>query len=133
MQPADGRTAAEIRTAVVLSDKDREHLRQGMRLYLESTQGIVEALGDNKLAEVQSHARKAGMSATQNVPLWVAVTLTPEFVLLGIDTHQKFDDLAAAAGQRASSREILKRLDEILLNCTACHASFRLSPQQRKG
>lgn len=126
-QPVDSSLAGETRTAVALSEKDGEHLRQGMRLYLESTQGIIEALSDNELAVVQDHARKAGMSATSDIPLWVAVSLPPEFVLMGMDTHQKFDALAAAAAQRASKREILQNLRDILLNCTACHASFRLA------
>lgn len=132
-QPVDSSLAGVTRTEVALSDRESEHLRQGMRVYLESTQGIIEALGDNKLAAVQSHARKAGVSATGDVPLWVALSLPPEFVLLGMDTHQKFDALAAAAAQGASKREILQHLRDVLLNCTACHAIFRLSAQRRQG
>jgi hypothetical protein len=132
-QPIDSNLTGDTRTGVVLSDGDSEHLRRGMRAYLESTQAIIEALSDNKLAAVQRYARKAGTSATSDVSLWVALSAPPEFVLLGMDTHQKFDALAAAAERHATKREILQHLRDILVNCTACHATFRLSVKRRQS
>ena len=132
-QPVDSNLARDTRTGFVLSDTDSEHLRRGMRAYLESTQAIIEALSDNKLAAVQRHARKAGVSATSDVSLWVALSAPTEFVFLSMDTHQKFDALAAAAERHATKREILQHLHDILLNCTACHATFRLSVKRRQS
>lgn len=122
-------SAADARTPVRLSTKEREQLRLGMRVYLESAQGIVEALAENKMPMVAENARKAGMDAVRNVPLWVAVKLPPEFVLLGMDTHQKFDALSLTAAQIGGKKEVLQQLRDILANCTACHAMYHLSPQ----
>ena len=102
-----------------------------MRTYLESIGGIVDALADNKMSAVADHARKAGTSSIRDVPLWSAVTLPPEFVLLGADTHQKFDALSQAAARKASKREVQQHLQGILANCTACHNTFRIAPDQR--
>jgi hypothetical protein len=123
--------AADARTPVRLSAKEREHLRAGMRVYLESTQGIVEALAEHKMPLVAEHARKAGMSAVSNVPIWVAATLPPEFVLLGVDTHRKFDALSLAAGQARSKNEIMQHLRDILANCTACHGTYRIASDRQ--
>jgi cytochrome c556 len=117
----------DTRTTISLSVASAEHLRRGMRAYLESTQAIVEALAESNHKSIAEHARKSGTGATQDIPLWTAVSLPPEFVLLGLDTHQKFDALAAAARQNASRKEILEQLGNILLNCMACHSGYRLS------
>ncbi len=100
-----------------------------MRTYLESTQGIIEALAENKLSAVAENARKAGMGAVQDVPLWAALKLPPGFLMLGMDTHQKFDALSHVASGPGSRKEILQQLRDILANCTACHGTYRVSPE----
>lgn len=120
---------SDVRTPVHLSAKEREHLRSGMRTYLESTQGIIEALTENKLSAVAENARKAGMGSLRDVPLWAAVRMPPGFVLLGMDTHQKFDDLSGVASRMGNRKEVLQQLRDILANCTACHATYRISPR----
>jgi hypothetical protein len=120
----------ESRTPIHMTLAVRAHLRHGMRTYLESTQGIIDGLAGNRMTMVADHARRAGTGAFDGVPLWSAATLPPAFVLLGIDTHQKFDALSVAAAT-GSKREILLQLQEILANCTACHNSYRISPEQR--
>jgi hypothetical protein len=103
-----------------------------MRVYLESIQGIVEGLTDRKMLVVAESARKAGMGAVHDVPLSVAAKLPPEFVLLGMDTHQKFDALsrlADASGRTGSRAEILQHFRSILANCTACHATYRIGSE----
>ncbi len=120
-------SVADVRAPVRLSAKEREHLSVGMRVYLECTQGIVEALAEHKMSVVAEIARKAGMGAVHDVPLSVVAKLPPEFVLLAVDTHQKFDALSLAAA--GNKREVLQHLRDILANCTACHALYRISPE----
>jgi hypothetical protein len=103
-----------------------------MRVYLESTRGIIEALADRKMSVVAENARKAGTGALHDVRLSVAAKLPPEFVLLSMDTHQKFDALsryADAAGRIGGKTEVLQHLSDILANCTACHATYRIRPE----
>jgi hypothetical protein len=122
-------SSPDARTPVHLSAKEREHLRSGMRIYLESMHGIIEALAESKMSAVAQNARKAGIEALRDVPLWSAIKLPPEFVLLGMDTHQKFDDLSRAASRMGNRKEVLQQLRDILANCTGCHATYRLSPE----
>ncbi|MGE0854162.1 MAG: hypothetical protein AB7O44_31890 [Hyphomicrobiaceae bacterium] len=118
---------ADSRTLVFLPAKEREHLRRGMRVYLDSLHGVAEALAEHKMHLVEEHARKAGSAAIREVPIAVVAALPPGFVLLGMDTHQRFDTLAAAAAAHTSKAEVLQQLRDILANCTACHASYRMA------
>jgi hypothetical protein len=119
----------EARAAVRLAAADREHLRRGMRGYLASVQGIVDALSESKLAAVSGNAKKAGMELLSGVPASVAVGLPPEFLMLSMDTHQKFDALSRLAAEGRSRTEVLTQMRDILANCTACHGKYRLAPE----
>jgi len=48
------------------------------------------------------------------------------FKKLGMETHKKFDDLAAHAEQGASNEELLIELSQLMNNCVACHAAYQL-------
>jgi hypothetical protein len=114
------------RTAVRLSAADREYLRQGMQRYIASVQGIIEALPVNKHAAVSESAKKGGMEMLSGVSASVVVHLPPEFLMLSMDTHQKFDALSRSAAAGESKAAMLSQLGDILANCTACHAKYRL-------
>lgn len=120
-------TAADARLPVRLAAADREHLRVGMRQYLESVQGVLDALAQGKLDRVATSARKSGMASLSGVSLASAASLPPEFSMLSLDTHEKFDALASLAAQNARAGEILKRTSDILANCSACHGMYRLA------
>ncbi|MCC6591723.1 MAG: cytochrome c [Xanthomonadales bacterium] len=112
-----------------LSATEREHLRLGMRTYLESTEVVVEALAGGKLAEVAASARKSGSAALRDTSPGTALQMPAGFLLLATDTHRRFDELASAASAGASRRDIGRQLRDILANCTACHASYRIAPE----
>lgn len=124
-------TAAEpnLATPIRLGATEREHLRAGMRTYLESVQEIVDGLATRKLERVAKAARKSGMAAVEGVPVTLIATLPPGFSLLSADTHAKFDALAEVAKPGADSRSLLGALHDILANCTACHASYRFAAE----
>jgi len=122
---------ADPRMAVQLSADEDEHLRSGMRAYLESIQGIVGALARNKMADVASNAKRAGMGMVDDVPVSAVLKLPPAFVILSIDTHQKFDALSRLAEEPGSKSVVLAQLREILANCTACHSAYRTSLDRR--
>lgn len=126
LEPASG---AAARAPIQLSASEREHLRLGMRVMLESVEGVTEALADNKMRAVAKPAKKSGMDMVDDAMIAMAMKLPPEFVALSLDTHQKFDALAVEAAEGGTKAGALKHLGEILANCTACHAAYRLSPQ----
>lgn len=118
---------SEERVAIRLSVKESEHLRQGMQRYLASVQGIVEALHHNKRVAVSESAKNGGVGMLSGVPASVAVRLPPEFLMLSMDTHQKFDALSHSAAAGESKSQMLMQLGDILANCTACHAKYMLT------
>lgn len=118
----------DARIAIQLAPDEAEHLRLGMRRYLESIQGIVEALPRGKMSMVASSARQSGMVMVQDLPISVVTKLPPEFILMSLDTHQKFEALSRSASTDGTRGGALKELRDILANCTACHTMYRLSP-----
>jgi hypothetical protein len=122
---------SEERVAIRLSVAESEHLRQGMQRYLASVQGIVEALPHNKRVAVSENAKNGGvgmLGMLSGVPASVVVRLPPEFLMLSMDTHQKFDALSRSAAAGESKSQMLMQLGDILANCTACHAKYKLTP-----
>lgn len=120
---------ASARTALSLSPGERAHMRAGMRAFLESVEGITQGIAEGSMQRVAASARRSGWAMMDDAATAMALKLPPEFVAVSIDTHQKFDELAAAAEAGAPKSKLLGDLGQILTNCTACHASYRLSPQ----
>ena len=123
---ADTQAARDDRIAIVLNEAERGRMLQGMRTYLESVHEIVAALAANTTATVPAAAKRSGAAMLQDVSPLTALKLPPEFMSMSFDTHDKFDRLAAEASKAASRSELLRDLDQILANCTACHQSFKL-------
>ncbi|CAN1724922.1 putative Cytochrome c' [Hyphomicrobium sp. 1Nfss2.1] len=120
---------ASARAALSLSPGEQAHIRAGMRAFLESVEGITQGIAEGSMKRVAGSARRSGWAMMDDAATAMAMKLPPEFVAVSIDTHQKFDDLAAAAEAGAPKAKLLGDLGQILTNCTACHASYRLSPQ----
>lgn len=101
----------------------------GMRVFLESIEGITRGLAENKMPLVARSAKRSGWGMMDASAAATALKLPPEFVAISIDTHQKFDDLAAEASSGTTKAHVLRRLSDLLANCTSCHGSYRLSPR----
>ena len=111
-----------------LTAPEREHMRAGMRAFLESVEGITQGVAENNRQAVARSAKRSGWSMMDATAAATALKLPPEFVAVSIDTHQKFDDLAAEASSGAPKAKLLQGLGQILNNCTSCHAAYRLAP-----
>jgi hypothetical protein len=122
-----GSSTHDARETILLSVRDREHMLAGMRIYLESVQGIITALATNNLKEVGPSARKSGAKLLDTANPALAISLPIGFTTMSVDTHEKFDSLAAKAAAGTSRIEVLNELTLILANCTTCHASYRIS------
>jgi hypothetical protein len=71
-------------------------------------------------------ARRVGAAAQQTMPGSLVGKLPLEFKKLGFDTHRKFDQLALDAEQLGDLEYTLKQLAELMNNCVACHATYRI-------
>jgi hypothetical protein len=118
----------DAREAVALAPADAATLLAGMRTYLETIQGIVAVMAENKSARVPEIAAKSGVKLLQNVDPFSGLNLPLGFTMLSLDTHDKFDKLAEAVRNGASRSEVLTSLSDIMGNCVSCHAAYRLAP-----
>lgn len=122
-------TATDGRQAIALEPQQRDLVLTEMRTFVDSLRDITLALGTNDSAMFQTAALRVGLKAQEGVPLDLMKALPLEFKKLGMDTHQKFDDLAALAEQGASPEELLTELSQLMNNCVACHAAYQLTSQ----
>jgi hypothetical protein len=123
--------ADDGRTAVLLEPAERQAVLGEMRLLLETTQAIVEALADDDLEAVEKAARPVGSAAIATVDFSLRAKLPLEFKELGFGTHYAFDDIADMAKDGKPAKAIQKKMAETMNNCLACHAAFQLP--EKKG
>lgn len=114
------------RTAVILTPAERQLVLGEMRMLLEASQSIVEALANDDLASVESTARPLGAGAIATVDFALRAKLPLEFKKLGFGTHYALDDIADMARDKKPVKEIQLKLADTMNNCIACHAMYQL-------
>jgi len=117
VKPAD-----DGRTAIIRESGERDFILGEMRGFLETVQGITEALGAGDLAAVESMAAAAGSADAEAAPAAIIGKLPLEFKTLGMDTHALFDTLATTAAESGDIAVTTASLGDLMLNCTGCHA-----------
>ncbi|MDQ6964341.1 MAG: hypothetical protein Q9M13_05415 [Mariprofundales bacterium] len=127
--------ANDGRTAVLLEPAERGAVLGEMRILLETTQSIIEALASNDMTTVEKAAHSVGSTAIQTMDFTLRAKLPLEFKKLGFATHYAFDDIADMAKNNRYAQEIQHKLAATMNNCIACHASYQLPtkplPKQR--
>lgn len=126
--PLAATRANDARETIALSAAEAEDLRAGMRGYLESVQGIVEGLATAKPALVATQAQKSGAAMLDSKVIAAGLAMPAGFIAMSLATHRQFDDLARIASAGAPRLQLLAALNDILANCTSCHAAYRLRP-----
>lgn len=119
-------TLADDRTAITLSQAERDHLLAGMRTYLSSLADITESLSKYDPAAVSRAAKRSGAKMLVDIPPTVALKLPVEFTALSLATHDQFDQLAARAEAHVARTELLGHLAAIMGHCNGCHAAWRV-------
>ncbi|MDQ6988092.1 MAG: hypothetical protein Q9M25_09840 [Mariprofundaceae bacterium] len=122
--------ADDGRTAVLLTPSERQAVLGEMRVLLETTQTIVEALANDDLATVDQAARAVGSAAVTTMDFTLRAKLPLAFKKLGFGTHYAFDDIADMAKAGEPVKKIQIKLAATMNNCIACHASYQL-PDKR--
>ena len=118
--------ASDGRQSLQVSAAERDFVLNEMRTFLASVQGITQGLTTDDMDSIVSAARRVGAAAQQGVPGALMGKLPLEFKKLGLDTHRKFDQLALDAEQLGDHEYTLKQLSELMNNCVACHATYRI-------
>jgi hypothetical protein len=125
------RPADDGRTAILLSPSERNLVLAEMRAFLEATRDIVSATASGDVATALAAARRVARARLDDLPPGLLRKLPAEVKALGLDTHRAFGDLARIIEGGANREQIYTRLGEIMLNCTTCHAGYRIDPEER--
>jgi cytochrome c556 len=125
MVPQNIKTHADGRSAVLLTQNERNKVLGEMRGLLETVQVVVQAatMGDMEAAAAASSA--VGMVAAQAESPALIAKLPFEFKTLGMSTHKAFDSLAATAQGTDDPNVVLTELGRIMDNCVTCHSGYR--------
>ncbi|BBE50858.1 hypothetical protein OYT1_ch1301 [Ferriphaselus amnicola] len=113
------------RQAVILSKDERNALLLEMRVWLQSSQGILAAASEKDFDAVIKFAKASGMQAEADTPGSLFRKLPVEMKALGFDTRGKFDDIAAEAAKSKDSNQVITKLSVAMNNCIACHEMYR--------
>ena len=113
------------RTAIIISDGERNMMLGDMRRFLEHVQIISVALGDNDMDAVVEAAENVG-TRDENPPPALIAKLPLEFKTMGMGTHTAFDQLAKQTRDGANVQEVAAALGEIMTNCVTCHATYKI-------
>ena len=127
MDRAMAQQGEDARQPIALDAAERAFVLAEMRAFLQSVEGIVSAVANDRVPEAEAAARKSGMGVMHSVPPTLRQKLPKEFMMMGHATHQAFDMLAEDAKTIADKATALKQLEQILNTCNTCHASYRLS------
>jgi hypothetical protein len=122
--------ASDGRTAILLEPGERDLVLAEMRAFLAATQGVLVAATKGDLVAAAVAARGVGAAAQRGVPAGLMGKLPLGFKQLGFDTHSRFDQLALDAESLSDANQTLTALGELLSNCVACHAAYRIDAPQ---
>jgi len=124
-----GHTVAstDARTAVVLTDVERDQILTEMRHFLKAVHGVLEAIVARDLSRAERSARTAGMAMSVDVNPIIMAKLPLAFKAMGMSVHRDFDALADGIQSGERGEQVLKRLSDLTSTCTACHDLYRFS------
>ena len=117
----------DSRTAVLMSEDNRDFVLEEMRDFLESIQQINEGVLENKPEKIINAGTKSGGSVIEHAPKGLLKTLPSGFKALGFSTHDLFDEIAKNAKNNYNPKETQKQVNILLNNCVSCHKSYKIS------
>ena len=122
-------TAADGRTAVILSSKEKILVLSEMRMMLGSVHGILEGLDADDMSKVESAALSGGTKMMIDLDPAFMMKLPVAFKQQGVGAHTKFDSIAQAAKSGKNKNELLKMLKDQMASCVQCHAAYQLKEE----
>lgn len=116
------------RRVLNLSETNRNLVLTEMRALLSGTQSILEALANEDMKAVAEAAKPLGMGMAHNAENHLHDVLPKEFMMLGKTVHVAFDEIARDAQEIGDTQHTLKQLNQMMGQCTACHATYQIRP-----
>lgn len=118
--------ADDGRESIVLEPDQRDLILMEMRTFLESIQAITAAVAEEDMETIAAVASAVGMANAGTTPPEIVAKLPLGFKQLAVATHTGFDVIANEAQDMADPQAIIVEMGELMNNCIACHASYRL-------
>jgi hypothetical protein len=118
------------RVAVVVTVVEKEYVLGQMRLFVTSIQAIAAALAVDDRAQAGEAAAARGLRRNANDPAFpptLDAKLPPQWKQMGGSMRKGFDTLAQGISAGDGTRQSLAQLSEVMTNCVACHATYRLA------
>lgn len=134
MAPATGAKQAPQgkRTAIVMTQAEREIILQEMRGMLEGIQLVTAGLANDDLKAVAEAARPQGMHVMHGIPGSLRNKLPMEFKQLGMGMHKDFDQMALDAESLGDAKHTLRQVNTLLQKCVACHSIYQIRVAGKK-
>jgi len=123
--------ASDGRTAIMLSQGEKDFVLTEMRGFLNAVQQIIEGLDEKDMKKVAQSAHAVGMAAMREAPGPLMRKLPMGFKQMGHPLHQAFDDLAQEAEDMGDRGKVLEKLSGLMNNCVACHSTYRLDVEHK--
>lgn len=120
----------DSRTAVALSEAERDQILAEMQRLLKSVHGVLQGVSTQDLSGAGKSARAAGMAMAADVNPALIAKLPLTFKAMGMSVHRDFDGLADGIQSGERSEQVLRRLADLTSRCTACHDRYRFSAAQ---
>ena len=114
------------RRVLTLNETNRHLVLTEMRALLSGTQAILGALANDDMKAVAESAKPLGMGMANNAENHLHDALPKEFMMLGKTVHIAFDEIARDAEIVNDPKHTLKQLNQMMGQCTACHASYQI-------
>lgn len=119
--------AEDGRVAIVLAPAERDLMLREMRDFVAGLQGLADGLARDDAQAVAEAARRMGTARTHDVPAAMMGKLPLGFKSMALGVHRQFDTIAADAAVGGDSRHTLAQLSDVLRQCVACHAAYRVA------
>ena len=116
----------DTRTAVVLTEDERNLVLEEMRTFLDVIRSITVSMSEEDMEKVAESAKKVGMAASGGVPPALTTKLPQQFKMLAMQVHKGFDQIALDATDMGDKEQTLQQLGALMGNCVACHAIYKL-------
>lgn len=114
------------RTAIVMTEGNREIVLGEMRSFLSNLQQINEGVLENNPDKIIKAAKASGAGVAETVPQGLMKSLPIAFKKMGFGTHDLFDELADSARTNYSAETTQKQLNQIMQRCVTCHQVYEI-------
>lgn len=118
--------ANDGRTAIIMSEGNRDYAMSEMRMFLESLEGINEGVLEQNQQKIINAAKKSGTEKSEVAPQGLIKSLPIGFKTLGMSTHKMFDEIVKMNSKTKDFKGVQKQVNTILNNCVSCHKTYKI-------